>query len=149
MEYTHIPPIDLLKNIWRVLTDSGRLIIVTPNRLGTWARFDETPFGHGHPYTSMQLSRLLKKAHFTLCGPHQHALFTPPGLSKRWPKLQNLGERWGRKWIGHGGGVLIQEAEKSTLEMIPSGQKSTHRSPLKKGQQLATPSTSSSSSEHL
>ncbi|XP_022778756.1 uncharacterized protein LOC111320343, partial [Stylophora pistillata] len=32
LEYTHIPPVEFLKNIWRILTGSGKLIIVVPNR---------------------------------------------------------------------------------------------------------------------
>ena len=35
----------LLREAWRILSDSGRLIIVVPNRRGLWARFEQTPFG--------------------------------------------------------------------------------------------------------
>ena len=50
----------LLREIWRVLNPSGRVIAIVPNRRGIWARIDSTPFGHGHPYTAGQLSRLLR-----------------------------------------------------------------------------------------
>src|SRR6185437_9009462 len=67
----------LLKEVWRVLTGSGRVLIVVPNRRGIWARLDRTPFGLGHPYTPAQLSRLLREEMFT---PIQSAtaLFIPP-----------------------------------------------------------------------
>ncbi|MBT7768707.1 MAG: methyltransferase domain-containing protein, partial [Rhodospirillales bacterium] len=41
----------LLREVWRVMSASGRLIIVAPNRRGVWARFERTPFGHGLPYS--------------------------------------------------------------------------------------------------
>ncbi len=67
----------LLKEVWRVLTGSGRVLVVVPNRRGIWARLDRTPFGHGHPYTPGQLSRLLREEMFT---PVQSAtaLYIPP-----------------------------------------------------------------------
>jgi len=37
----------LLREIWRVLTPEGRLLLIVPNRRGIWARLDSTPFGHG------------------------------------------------------------------------------------------------------
>ncbi len=39
----------LLRELWRVLKDDGRLLIVAPNRSGLWAYFESTPFGHGQP----------------------------------------------------------------------------------------------------
>ena len=38
-----------LREMWRVLSDGGRLLVVVPNRRSIWARADHTPFGHGHP----------------------------------------------------------------------------------------------------
>ncbi|HVH83318.1 MAG TPA: methyltransferase domain-containing protein, partial [Steroidobacteraceae bacterium] len=46
----------LLREVWRVLADGGRLLVVAPNRRGIWARLDRTPFGQGLPYTMGQLS---------------------------------------------------------------------------------------------
>ena len=52
---------DLFREIWRVLTGDGRLIVVVPNRRGIWARVDRTPLGSGHPFSQSQLSRLLRE----------------------------------------------------------------------------------------
>src|SRR3954468_20495334 len=34
----------MLKEFWRVLAGGGRLLVVTPNRRGIWARLERTPF---------------------------------------------------------------------------------------------------------
>ncbi len=51
----------LLREMWRVLTPEGRLLLIVPNRRGVWARMDSTPFGHGRPYSRGQLERLLRE----------------------------------------------------------------------------------------
>ena len=48
-----------------------------PNRSGKWARFDNTPFGLGYPYTLDQMGRLLSAAHFSV-DRVDHCLFHPP-----------------------------------------------------------------------
>ncbi len=101
----------MLDEVWRVLSGNGKLLVVVPNRRGLWARFDRTPFGHGHPYTPYQLSRLLRDNQFT---PSRtaHALFAPPTTARvlrRWStSLEHLGERW----FSHFGGVVLIEATK-------------------------------------
>src|SRR5262249_22721933 len=55
----------MLREIWRVLRQEGRLLLVVPNRRGVWTRLDITPFGHGRPYSRGQLERLLNDAMFT------------------------------------------------------------------------------------
>ncbi|MGK2741086.1 class I SAM-dependent methyltransferase [Tepidicaulis sp. LMO-SS28] len=54
----------MLRQAWRVLKPGGRLLIVTPNRRGIWARREATPFGHGRPFTRGQLMRLLRDSMF-------------------------------------------------------------------------------------
>jgi SAM-dependent methyltransferase len=44
-------PRETLKEIWRVLSPAGRVVIVVPNRRGVWARFEHTPFGTGRPFS--------------------------------------------------------------------------------------------------
>lgn len=52
-------PERLLREVWRVLSPSGRLIAIIPNRRGVWTRTDATPFGHGRPYSRAQITQLL------------------------------------------------------------------------------------------
>ena len=71
---------DMLKEMWRVLTGSGRILIVVPNRRGIWAQTDRTPFGQGHPYSASQLSKVLR-ANMFIPIQTQHALYVPPTRS--------------------------------------------------------------------
>jgi len=102
---------DMLREIWRVMTGSGRLLAVVPNRRGIWARTDRTPFGQGHPYSPPQLSRLLR-AHLFTPMETSGALFMPPvkagmalGAAPAW-------ERVGSRWFPTFAGVILCEASK-------------------------------------
>ena len=70
-------PAELLREMWRVLTPSGRMIVVLPNRRGPWARADNTPFGHGRPYSRSQMTQLLRETWFTPAA-WSEALHMPP-----------------------------------------------------------------------
>jgi len=105
----HLRP--MLREIWRVLTDGGRLLVVVPNRRGIWARLERTPFGHGRPYSPPQLAHLLRESMFqpTLAST---ALYMPPsrsrmalGAAAAW---ERIGERWGLPFAG----VALVEAGK-------------------------------------
>jgi len=58
-------PEGLLREVWRVLAPSGRMMAVIPNRRGVWTRTDTTPFGHGRPYSRSQITQLLRQTWFT------------------------------------------------------------------------------------
>jgi SAM-dependent methyltransferase len=101
----------LLKEIWRVMAGGGRLLVVTPNRRGIWARIDRTPFGQGHPYTPSQLSRVLREADFT---PERvsTALFVPPNGSRMMLRSATAIEQIGERWFTTFAGVSVVEASK-------------------------------------
>lgn len=100
-----------LREIWRVLADGGKLLVITPNRRGLWAQFDRTPFGQGRPYTQKQLHQLLRDTMFTPQG-NGTALFVPPFRSRfvlrSSPAWENLGQRWFPTFAG----VVMVEASK-------------------------------------
>lgn len=110
----------LLREIWRVLTPEGRLLLVVPNRRGVWARLDTTPFGHGRPYSRGQLERLLTDALFTPLE-WTSALYMPP-IDRQWlVRWSTAFERVGaRVWPGFAG-VIIVEASKELMGAIPKG----------------------------
>ncbi len=113
---------ELLREIWRVLASGGRLLAIVPNRTGIWARRELTPFGHGHPYSKGQLTRLLTDAMFS---PLQWstALHVPPSqwrvMQRLLANLETVGETWWRNFAG----VHIVEAEKRIYAARPTGQK--------------------------
>lgn len=110
----------LLREVWRVLADGGRVLIVVPNRRGIWARLDHTPFGHGHPYTPRQLSRLLRDNLF-VPGRPLAGLFVPPTRSRMLlgaaPAIEKAGARCFRTIAG----LLFIEAGKQIYAGAPAG----------------------------
>ncbi len=101
----------MMREIWRVLTDSGRIIVVTPNRRGLWARFESTPFGFGRPYSRSQIVRLLRENMFMPLDVHR-ALFVPP---VNWGVVQGSATAWekvGKRLFPAAAGVLVVEAAK-------------------------------------
>lgn len=119
----------LLRELWRVLSPEGRLLLVVPNRRGVWARFDSTPFGHGHPYSRGQLQRLLTDCLYKEAG-FWPALFMPP-LDRR--LFLNTAIAWERiGFIGWAGfaGVLIVEAQKQVYAPISHGRRVPSRATI-------------------
>jgi SAM-dependent methyltransferase len=108
----------MLREVWRVLAGSGRLLVVVPNRRGIWARVDRTPFGQGHPFTQPQLSRLLRDSLFT---PVQSAsaLFVPPSRSRMLLASAPAWEQLGARWFQTFSGAIMVEAEKQIYAATP------------------------------
>jgi SAM-dependent methyltransferase len=110
----------LLREVWRVLRDDGRLLLVVPNRVGMWAHLDRTPFGHGQPYSRGQVERLLAR-HVFRAERQDAALFVPPyGLRFTGASAPVL-ERAGRVLCPGIAGVVIVEAEKDMFGAVPAG----------------------------
>ena len=101
----------MLREIWRILPGDGRLLAVVPNRRGIWARLDRTPFGHGHPFTHPQLTRLLRENMFTPVK-SAAALFVPPSASRMTIAAAPAWEKLGSRWFQTFAGALIVEAAK-------------------------------------
>lgn len=110
-------PTALLREMWRVLKPSGRLLIVAPNRAGVWARTDRTPFGQGRPYSRGQLDQLLREAMFTPLM-WDGALFLPPIhrtlIVRAAPTLEKIGARISGRFAG----VILVEATKELIAPI-------------------------------
>jgi SAM-dependent methyltransferase len=121
----------LLREIWRVLTPEGRLLLIVPNRRGVWARLDITPFGHGRPYSRAQLEALLTEALFMPLE-WTSALHMPP-LNRQWlVRWATVFERLGaRLWPGFAG-VIIVEARKELMGAVPKA------APARRRRQVAT-----------
>jgi SAM-dependent methyltransferase len=119
-------PRTLLREVWRILRDDGRLLVAVPNRRGMWAHLESTPFGQGRPYSVGQLGQLLATSLFRV-ERQDTALFVPP-LSFR-PLLRGAGvwESVGRMLLPGFAGLLIIEAMKNAYGVIPLAEPARRR----------------------
>lgn len=112
-------PRAVLRELWRVLSPAGRIVLVVPNRAGVWARVETLPFGRGHPYGRGALTRLLEDAMFEVES-WSTALSAPPVTRLRWL------ERPLARFAPHLGGVHVVAARK-TDGLRPAGRVSAVR----------------------
>jgi len=117
-----------LRELWRVLTAAGRLMLVVPNRASLWAQLETSPFGHGQPYSRGQLERLLVQSLF-LPEAWDSALYMPPFGRRRSIRTGNGWERVGHTLWPRLAGVHIVEASKSLY--VPAPVKEARRRVLK------------------
>jgi SAM-dependent methyltransferase len=110
----------LLREIWRVLKDDGRLLVVAPNRRGMWAHVESTPFGQGAPYSPGQIGRLLAASMFRV-ERRDTALYMPPANLRLVLRSGHLWDRAGRALAPRLAGVTITEAIKDVYAAIPMG----------------------------
>ena len=121
-------PERLLREIWRVLAPLGRVIAVIPNRGGVWTRRDNTPFGHGRPYSRSQITQLLRQTWFTPTA-WGEALFMPP-VGRGWFLRSAIAwERLGASLSLPFAGVHIVEASKQVYRAIPAYRERTRLIP--------------------
>jgi len=109
----------LLREVWRVLTPEGKMLLVVPNRRSIWSLLEATPFGHGRPYSRGQLTSLLRDAMFSPLE-WMHALHLFPlnwSLALRW---SNAWERIGAVLWPAFSGVILVEASKQIYAAAPS-----------------------------
>lgn len=106
----------VLREVWRVMAPSGRVIVAVAARRGLWSHAEATPFGHGRPYTRSQLEALVRDAELEPVAWSQ-ALYAPP-----WRPLVGWAEPieqvGARVWPGFAG-VILLEAVKQTFAVKP------------------------------
>ncbi len=108
----------MLREVWRVLKDDGRLLIVVPNRTGMWAYSEATPFGHGSPYSNRQLGRFLDAGLFRI-ERRDAALWMPPARTRIVLRSAPLFESAGRNAVPGLAGVTLTEAVKDVYAAMP------------------------------
>ncbi len=116
----------MMREAWRVLSDSGRILIVVPNRRGIWARLERTPFGHGLPYTHRQARKLLQDSLFTPVDAGR-ALYIPPSRRRFVLTSASAVERIGHRLFPTFSGVLLLEAIKQIYAAAPTASVATAR----------------------
>ena len=116
----------LLRTVWRVLKDDGRLLLVVPNRRGMWAHLENTPFGQGAPSSKRQIERLLAEALFRV-ERTDGALWLPPADLRALLRMGNMVERAGARVAPQFSGVLLIEAVKDVYAALPAGKRVRRR----------------------
>jgi SAM-dependent methyltransferase len=114
----------MLREIWRVMADGGRLVTVAPTRAGLWSQIDRSPFYQGHPYSAGQLAGLLRANMFAPLR-QARALYMPPTNSRLMLRMAPGVERFGQRWLGRFAGVSVIEAGKQ----LYAGVAERHTSP--------------------
>ncbi|HKX65409.1 MAG TPA: methyltransferase domain-containing protein [Rhizomicrobium sp.] len=108
----------LLRQIWRVLAPEGRILLVAPNRASLWAQVQRSPFGHGRPFSKMELEGLLTEGQFESTR-WSRALYAPP-----FETVIRSGAGWekvGARLFSGIGGVHVVEAAKSLYATAKPG----------------------------
>ena len=108
----------MLREVWRVLKDDGRLLVVAPNRIGMWAHLESTPFGQGQPYSTGQINRLLAASLFRV-ERRDTALYLPPTGWRVVLRSARLIERVGRNLAPTLASVTLTEAVKDVYAALP------------------------------
>jgi SAM-dependent methyltransferase len=121
---------DLLRECWRCLAPGGRLLAVVPNRRGPWARIDTTPFGHGSPFSRLQLAQLLRESSFAPID-WQEALLFPPFNARLVLRSAMAIERVGHVLWAPFAGALVVEATKEVRLLVRSPRRRAQRLVLK------------------
>ena len=114
--------------LWRMLAPSGRMMVIVPNRRGVWTRTDNTPFGHGRPYSRPQITQLLRQTWFTPTS-WGEALFMPPFAGGWFLRSAMAWERVGAALSLPFAGVHIVEATKQVYRAIPAHRERTRLIP--------------------
>lgn len=110
LEFSSDPDI-AMHEVSRILKPGGKVIVIVPNRTGLWSWFDNTPFGHGYPYSRLQLQRLFASALLVPISLHTSLFFLP--VRNRWfLRFALIWEKISSFLFRPLGGILIMEAEK-------------------------------------
>ncbi len=112
---------ELLQEAWRILKPEGELLLVVPNRSGPWANRENTPFGHGRPWSRTQLEKLFGEVGFIPQEWHP-ALFLPPSWRSLSLRFAVPVERLGARLWPAFSGVHIVLARKQVYRGLPAGE---------------------------
>lgn len=116
-------PQAVLREVWRVLVPTGRVLAVVPYRSGAWARADATPLGRGRPFSRAQLGQLMESAWLEPTEMRRF-LFVPPSRRRSVLASAAAFERLGRRLAPRFAGLLAVEGQKTLVRSVPA-----HRPP--------------------
>jgi len=111
-------PLALLVEIARVLAPAGRVIIAVTARHGLWANAENSPFGHGRPFSRRQIEKLVRESELEPVG-WTRALYLPPlSWASQWAEgFEQVGALLWPTFSG----LILMEAMKQTFAVRPIG----------------------------
>jgi SAM-dependent methyltransferase len=111
-------PLALLREVWRVMAPTGRVVLAAAARSGVWCHSEDTPFGYGRPFTRTQLEQLAREAELEPIA-WSRALYAPPvaGLARYAETFEQVGARLWPRFSG----LILLEAVKQTFAVKPKG----------------------------
>ena len=112
-------PAALLLEAVRALAPTGRIILAAAARGGLWARADNTPFGHGRPFTRRQLERLVRDVGLEPMAWSQ-TLYAPPWGPMR-PLADGVDQVGRHVFPGTAGLILLEATRQGYARIRPSG----------------------------
>ncbi len=111
-------PVAMLREVYRVMAPSGRLILAVTARHGLWADAEGSPFGHGRPFSRRQLEELVGETDLQPVG-WTRALYAPPmAWAARW--AEGFEQAGARLWPPFAG-LILMEATKQIFALRPKG----------------------------
>lgn len=113
-------PQGMLRDVWRVLADDGRLVVIAPNRRSIWSALDRTPFGHGRPFSRGQLNALLRETLFTPVWTGA-AMAVPPGSTRGSVAFARVFEGVLARWFPGFAALTMATAIKQIYGVTPIG----------------------------
>lgn len=102
---------DVMREMGRVLSSNGRMIVMVPNRSGWWAREQRTPFGFGFSFSLPHIRRILTHHGFQV-ERHARALYMPPFGTRFLAPYVNWIEKNCDAFLPGLAGVLLIEVSK-------------------------------------
>lgn len=113
---------ELMRELWRVCAPNAQLVVVVPRRNGLWAARDNSPFGHGHPFSLGQLDVLLRNHSFRPEA-HRYALNFLPSNLRLALKFSAMFEGMGQLFGPAMSGALIVSARKQQFPAVARRQR--------------------------
>lgn len=137
-------PKKFLRELWRVTSEEGRVMLFVPNRRSFWALSDKTPFGHGRPFSRGQLAALLRDSLFEVTR-LSGVFYSWPGTSPISVGMSRIIDPWGRNIWRNMPGVWMVEARKRVSAPLTDAQPVKRRAYAPAGLSSIHSSTPSSS----
>lgn len=102
---------EFLREVWRVVGDEGKILIITPRPMSAWVFFGGNPYSNSKTYSIRNLKKILDNALFVPLR-HSSILFIPPIRNFRISNFLKKSENFGAKFFSFLCSLNLIEAQK-------------------------------------